>query len=169
MTITTTIWEHFEQGAALAEAQVDRGSNLIRNVSLCGTRSKNNRTYTPKALQDAVRLYQGAAFYLDHPTKRELSEREGVRSVLDLAGEIVNPRLSGDRVRGDLHLLDREPVKSLVFALAEQMPHMAGMSHRARGVVRPSPSGDVVESLEAVSAVELVTDPATTAGLFESV
>lgn len=163
--------EQFAIGQALKEARVDRGQRLIKDVTLCGKVSKNGRTYSEQALNDAVRLYQNAPFYIDHPTDAQLRERKGVRSVYDLAGEIVNPRRAGDFVRGDLHVLDREPTIGMAFALAEQMPHMAGMSHRARGRLRPGAAGqgDVVEALEEVFAVELVTDPATTAGLFESI
>lgn len=166
----TQIWEHIAAGVALAEVTVDRRQNLIQGVTLLSRTSKNNRTYSDKALDDAVRLYARAPFYLDHPTEGELRQRAGSRSVLDLAGEIVNPRLVGDKVRGDIHVLEREPAKSLVFAIAEQMPHRAGMSHRARGSVRPGArgEGDVVDGLAEVYAVELVTDPATTAGLFEA-
>lgn len=155
----------------LREARVDRAENLIRNVTLLSKVSKNNRTYSEQALTDAARLYDRVPFYLDHPTDAELRERKGARSVLDLAGEVVNPRRVGDQVRGDIHVLDREPAKSLLFALAEQMPHRAGNSHRARGRLRAGTAGqgDVVEGLEEVFAVELVTDPATTSGLFESV
>lgn len=144
---------------------------MISNVTLGGRVSKNGRTYSDRALDDAVRLFSHAPFYLDHPTEAEMRERKGVRSVLDLAGEVVNPRRVGDQVRGDLHVLEREPTASLVFALAEQMPHMAGNSLRARGTIRPGVGGqaDVVENLAEVFGVELVTDPATTAGLFESV
>jgi hypothetical protein len=165
---TERLWEDFE---GLGEAKVDRGERLIRNVTLCGKVSKNGRTYSEQALNDAVRLYEHAPFYFDHPTEAQLRERKGARSVLDLAGEILNPRRVGDQVKGDLHILEREPTSSLAFALAEQMPHRAGMSHRGRGTVRPGALGqaDVVESLAEVFAVELVTDPATTTGLFESI
>lgn len=163
--------EQFERGTALREARIDRDGNLISNVKLLGKRSANARVYSDKAMQDAVRLYDGAPFYLDHPRESDLRERQGVRSVLDLAGKVVNPRKVGDEVRGDLHVLDREPVKGLVFALAEQMPEMAGNSHRAVGTIRRDEDQqiDVVEGLEKVLGMELVTDPATTSGLFESV
>jgi len=162
------LWEDFE---GLGEARVERGERLIKNVTLCGKNSKNGRIYSEQALNDAVRLYEHAPFYFDHPTEAQLRERKGARSVLDLAGEILNPRRVGDQVKGDLHILEREPTSSLAFALAEQMPHRAGMSHRGRGTVRPGAPGkaDVVESLAEVFAVELVTDPATTTGLFESI
>lgn len=162
--------EHFNRGEFLEGSQVDRNANTIRDVKLCGKHSKNGRVYSDRALNDATRLYEGAPFYLDHPTDRELRDRKGVRSVLDLAGKIANARKVGEAVRGDILLLDKEPSKALVFAIAEQMPTLAGNSHRASGTVRRGDNGtDVVESLDAVAGVELVTDPATASGLFESV
>jgi len=163
------LWEEFGQGDLLESAQVDRAGNMLRNVKLLGKHSKNGREYSEQALNDAARLYHNAPFYLDHPTKKELQEREGVRSVNDLAGRVVTARRVGDAVFGDIQVLEREPVKSLVFALAEQMPKMAGNSHRVQAKVRAGERGDVVESVSRVFGVELVTDPATTAGLFESV
>ena len=165
------LWDDQPTGEMLAESRIDRPAHTLRHVKLLGKNSRNGRTYSEQALTDATRLYQNAQVYLDHPTKRELQERGGVRSVQDLAGRIVNPKRIGDAVYGDIEVLDREPTKSLVFALAEQMPRVAGMSHRATAKIRPGTgtSGDVVESLTHVHAVELVTDPATTAGLFESI
>ena len=163
--------EVFETGQALREAQIDRGGRLISNVTLLGKVSKNGRVYSDQAMNDAVRLFERAPFYLDHPTEAQLRERKGARPVMDLAGQIVNARRVGDSVRGDIHVLEREPMASFVFALAEQMPNQAGMSLRGHGKVRPSQhgQGEVVEGLASVAAVELVTDPATTTGLFESI
>ena len=161
--------ESLDGATTFSEAHVDRSSNVIQNMTLLGRVSKNGRRYSERAMQDAVRLYDGVAVYFDHPTDRELRDRGGSRSVLDLAGRIRNPRLVGDRVRGDLEVLRVEPGRSLIFALAEQMPSQAGSSHRATGRVRREGGQDVVEGIDKVFAVELVTDPATTSGLFESV
>jgi hypothetical protein len=165
------IVELFAQGQILEGATVDRASLVIQNVKLLGRESKNGRRYSDQALQDAVRLYKGAPFYLDHPRDDELRERQGARSVLDLAGRVLSARQVGDAVRGDVQILDREPVKSLLFALAEQMPEMAGNSHRVAATLRPGAPGepDLVESIEEVFGVELVTNPATAASLFESI
>lgn len=159
--------EVFERGEILREASVDKGTNRLSNVILLGKVSANNRTYSDRAMNDAVRLYEGAGFYIDHPTKSELRDRQGVRSVYDLAGRISNPRRVGESVRGDIELLDRH--KMLIFALAEQMPSMVGCSHRAEGTLRQDNGTQVVESLDKVFGVELVTDPATVNGLFESI
>ena len=162
--------ETLERGIAFAEACVDHGGGVIQNVALLGAASLNNRVYTRQAMADAAKLYSGVPVYVNHPTESEMLDRGGVRSVLDLAGRVLNPRLVGTQVRGDIQVLEREPTKSLFLAIAEQMPGIAGMSHRASGSTHMDESGtEVVDSIDHVFAVELVTEPATVAGLFESI
>lgn len=158
-------------GALLAEAKVDRENRMLLGVALLGSVSKNGRRYSKEALRDAVRLYDGVNVYLDHPPLSERRDRKGTRSVRDLVGKIRNPRLAGDRVRGDLQLLQSGEGAGVVLAMAETMPDAAGASHRARGKVRAGTDGqpDVVTGLEDVAGVDIVTDPATVDGLFESV
>lgn len=166
---TRDLFETFPEGQILEQARVDRRQSRIQDVALLGKVSRNNRVYSDQALREAAELYEGARFFLDHPTDTEMEERDGVRSVQDLAGRVVNARKVGEQVRGDLEILEREPTQSLVFALAEQMPQLVGNSHRARGSVRVDETGrQVVESLDHVFAVELVTEPATVGGLRES-
>ena len=161
------IHEQFDT-TAFTESRVD--GNVIFNVKLLSEKSRNGRTYSERALKEAATLYKGVAVYFDHPTPREMRERKGVRSVRDLIGEVRNPRKIGKEVRGDIAVLDfgeSSPAKFLT-AVAEQMPNAVGFSHRARGQITRGDDGDVVESLDRVYAHELVTDPATTSGLFES-
>ena len=164
----TEFRETFPQGHPFKEAHVT--GDVIHNVALLGATSLNDRTYTTKAMQDAAELYSGAPVYVNHPTDSEMRERGGVRSVLDLAGRVLNARLVGTQVRGDIQVLEREPTQSLFLGIAQQMPEVAGMSHRARGTVEVDEHGhETVTSLDRVFAVELVAEPATVAGLFESI
>lgn len=148
-----------------AESTVDRQGLRIQNVALLGRESRNGRTYSDRAMDDAARLYEGARIYLDHPRRSE--ERE-TRSVRDLVGKVVSARVTGDRVRGDVHLLDSQEGRR-VLALAEQFPDLVGMSHRAKGRVARTNGQEIVEELTAVESVDLVTEPASTGGLRESV
>ena len=162
-----TFLESYAPGDPLAEAQVE--GLVIHNVALLGRVSANGRVYREQAMKDAVKLYDGAPVYIDHPTETELRARGGIRSAHDFAGRIRNPRLAGDRVRGDIEVLDREPTKSLLLSVANQMPEQAGMSHRARGRMEMEDGQEYVEGLLSVDAVEFVMEPATMAGLFEAV
>lgn len=165
----TQLTEHYAAGFAFAESSVDRTVGLIRNVSLLGRVSKNNRTYSSNAMQEAAKLHKGAGVYLDHPTHREEREREGVRSVRDLAGHVVSARVVGDRVRGDVKVISGTPNGEFLIAIAEQAPTSAGFSHRASGTSRHDDGQEVVEHVSAVAGLDLVTEPATVAGLFESI
>lgn len=153
----------------LQPQQIDREAGIIKDVKLLGRVSRNGRRYADRALNDAARLYEGARVYLDHPTTSELRERQGVRSTRDLAGQVRNPRRVGDDIRGDIHLLAVEPARSLMLSVAETMPGVAGMSHRVIGKVRSTATELIVESLDEVKGLEFVTEPATAAGLFESI
>lgn len=160
--------EDIEFGAPFKEAHID--GLVIHNVKLLGAVSKNNRIYSSRALADAVRLYDGVRIMVDHPTDEEQFEHRGVRPFDVLIGKAMNTRQSGDEVRGDIQLLEGEPRTPKVISLARDMPNLAGFSHRARGTVTVDNDGvEHVESLEQVFAVELVTEPATTNGIFESV
>lgn len=164
----TTFREEIREGLVLEQARADRAARRISDVALLGRVSKNNRVCSKQALRDAVELYPGAQVYLDHPTESEMRDRDGVRSVRDLAGRVANPRLAGDMVRGDLEVLESD-TGSLVLSLAEQMPEVVGMSHRASGTVRVNDEGtQIVEGLDRVFGVELVTEPASTGGLTEA-
>ena len=164
----TEFREVFAPGVPFKEAHVE--GDVIHNVALLGSVSLNNRIYTEQAMKDAARLYNGAPVFIDHPTESEMQEREGVRSVMDLAGQVLNARLVGEQVRGDIQIMNREPTKGLFLAIAEQMPGIAGMSHRARGTIEIGEDGtETVTSIDRVFAVELVAEPATVAGLFESI
>jgi hypothetical protein len=164
--------ESFE-GSPFEESSVS--GNVISNVKLLSSVSRNGRTYSEQAMKDAQRLYENVAVYFDHPTSRELKERGGTRKVRDLAGKVLNPRRGAGEIRGDIQLIDvaeggDASPRAFIAALAEQMPDMVGFSHRAAGKLTKGKAGagDVVESLSHVYAHELVTDPATTNGLFES-
>lgn len=154
------------QGDAFREAKVE--GNVISNVALLGAASKNGRTYTKDAMQDAARLYQGVRIYPDHPSYNDLTGT-GNRKFEDLMGQIRNTRVSGDRVRGDVVLISAHPAGERLKTFAVEAPDLVGFSHRAEGEGRQAEDGTVIiERILSVDALEVVTAPATTSGLFES-
>lgn len=153
-------------GVALAEAKID--GNVLANVTMLGRVSKNGRTYSDQAMEDAAALYPGVQVHLDHPKKSELRDRRGVRSVRTIVGRVISAQKVGDQVRGNVELLEVEPTASLVKALAQQMPEAVGLSHRATGEVQVRDGVQVVKSISEVQGVDLVAEPAT-ATLAESI
>lgn len=153
-------------GEFLREATVE--GNTIQNVALLGSVSKNGRVYTRDAMNDAAKLYNGVQVFSNHPAFQDLTGTGG-RRFEDLAGKVMNTRVAGDRVRGDIHLIEGEPIADKLKRLAEQMPDLAGFSHRAKGESERAEDGTVViKRILEVNALEIVVDPATTDGLFES-
>ena len=164
---------------AVQAGEIDKEAGIIRNVTILGRIQRRHpldlavdanalplRIYSDQALADGARLVNGAQFYLDHPPMGNVQER----SVRDLGGEFVGPKVVGDFVRADLHLLDIKETRERVFAIAQaKMKKGPGMSHRALAEVTVDDQGvEQVESLLTVQGVDLVTEPGTTSGLWES-
>jgi hypothetical protein len=144
---------HDVAGGCLAEAVVDRGAALVRNVALLGPQSRNGYRYTREAMREAAPLYRDRPVFIDHPDAAPTQ-----RKLRDYAGQVVNPRFEGDRLRGDLRLLG--PNTDWLLGLVEAAPSDIGMSHVV--LARRDPAGEEVRRIEAVLSVDVVAFPATT-------
>lgn len=147
--------------------KVDREAGIIRDVKILGQVSKNGREYATKAMQEAVKLYEGADVNVNHVDAKE----KGSRSVLEGVGWLVGVHHDDKRngVYGDLHLLKTHAVTPVLFEAAERRPERFGLSHHADGSVVHRGRKVIIESIEKVHSVDLVQNPATTNGLFEHV
>lgn len=144
-----------------AGASVDREKGLIRGVKLCGDSSVNGRDYPPEVFRRDAWKYEGAAIYADHGQERSVDRK---------LGWIASPRVDADGTpRGDAHLLKTHPLYERVMEAAERNPALFGFSHVALCETSVSADGrERVNELRAIESVDLVAEPATTAGLFES-
>lgn len=143
--------------------RIDRQAGLISGVKILGAESRNNREYSPAALREALdrRLYEGRPVNVDHVEGQR-------RSYRDRIGRLQNVALKEDGIYGDLHVNAAHPMAEQLFWDAEHAPENVGLSHDARGKTAVRGGKVIVESIELVRSVDLVADPATTAGLFES-
>ena len=159
--------EFTESGRVFGEGARVEG-NVIHGVSLLGAKSSNGRVYTRQAMADAAKLYPGTQIFANHPSHRDLTGTGG-RRFEDLAGKVIGAWVSGDRVKGDIQLLTGQSVAEKIKTIAGEAPNLAGFSHRASGQASVAEDGtQVVERITEVHALEIVVDPATTRGLFES-
>jgi hypothetical protein len=147
----------------IAPKRVDREAGLIEGVRILGQDSRNGRRYSPRAMAEAARLYEGAPVNVDHPA----TERRD-RPLAEAFGWIRNVRQEAGAVYGDLHYLKSHPQAELVAEAAERNPNRIGLSHHAEGTVRMDGKQVIVETVERVHSIDLVQTPATNAGLFES-
>ena len=150
-----------EQGVA----RVDRERGIIYGAKIISPVSENKRYYKPSAVKEALSLYEKRAINTDHPDKPGDS-----RSVKETFAWLENVRQDEDGgARGDIHLLDpNDPFSIKLMNAAEKNPSLFGLSHNAEGEGYTDERGVfVVERITRVHSVDLVTDPATTRGLFE--
>jgi hypothetical protein len=145
--------------------EVDRQAGVIRGVKILGLQSRNGRTYLPEALEQAVPLYERAKVNVNHPkgcpnAPRDYQDRIGV-----IRNVIVR---SGEGLFGDLHFNPKHALAEQLIWDAEHLPENVGFSHNVEARTRRDGDQVVVEAILRVQSVDLVADPATTRGLFES-
>ena len=145
--------------------RVDRKNGVIRGVKILGVHSRNGRTYLPEALIEAARLYEEAKVNVNHPKQSPL----GARDYQDRIGVLRNvvPR-AAEGLFADFHFNPKHALAEQLIWDAEHTPQNVGFSHNVEA--RTARRGDqvVVEAITKVQSVDLVADPATTRGLFES-
>jgi len=147
------------------EMRVDRHRGVIRGVKILGTESRNGRTYLPEALREAARLYEGAKVNVNHPRGNPAA----VRDYQDRMGVLRSVAARPDAgLFADFHFNPKHALAEQLIWDAEHMPENVGFSHNVQA--RTSRRGDrvVVEAITKGESVDLVADPATTRGLFES-
>lgn len=150
------------RGAAM---RIDEQAGVIRGVKLLGLESRNGRTYLPEALATAARLYEEAKVNVNHAK----GNPAGPRDYQDRIGTIRGVALrAGEGLFGDFHFNPKHSLAEQLIWDAQHAPENVGFSHNVEA--RTSRRGErvVVEAITRVQSVDLVADPATTRGLFES-
>ena len=138
---------------------------VIRGVKVLGLESRNGRDYPKESIARAVSLYEGAKVNVDHAKSPGDS-----RSYASRIGHIRNVRLeSGDKgLYADLHYNPKHALAEQLAWDAEHAPENVGFSHNVLARIGKRGGRSVVEEITRVVSVDLVADPATTRGLFES-
>lgn len=145
--------------------RVDRERSMIHGVKILGIRSRNGRTYRPTALQNAVRLYEGAPVNINHPKGHPSSPRD----YQDRIGRIENVAYrQGEGLFGDFRFNPKHQLVEQLLWDAEHAAENVGFSHNVQARVAQQDKQLAVEAITKVTSVDLVADPATTNGLFES-
>ncbi len=168
--MATTLRESMAGLFAQYPGRVDRVRGIIHDVKIVGLVSRNTREskkgrrYTKDCLTAACRLYEGAKVGVGHRTA-------GVgRSAADTLGVLRAVRVATDGLRGNLHYLASHPMAERLCEAAEKTPSAFGLSHDvSKWEGRLDSDGVyVVTAIHKVESVDLVANPGTTRGLFES-
>lgn len=137
---------------------------VLHGVKLLGPVSRNGRRYLPEALTEAAPLYEGAKVNVNHAGSGPLATRD----YRDRIGVIRAVEARADGLFGDLHFNPRHALAGQLLWDAEHAPENVGLSHNVQARTRRDGEQTVVEAILHVQSVDLVADPATTQGLFES-
>lgn len=145
--------------------RVDRQAGVIRGVKLLGLESRNGRSYLPEALAQAARLYEDAKVNVNHPKGNPNAPRDYQDRMGMIRGVAIRP---GDGLFGDFYFNPKHAMAEQLMWDAEHAPENVGFSHNVEARVGRRGERVVVEAITRVQSVDLVADPATTRGLFES-
>lgn len=148
-----------------AALRVDREKEIIHGVKIIGVESRNGRRYRRAVLAAAVEQYEGAKVNVGHVKGKISTPRE----YADRLGVLRNVEAREEGLFGDLHFNPKHAVADQLAWDAEHNPSAVGLSHAAFIRFRKEAHVEVAEEIKRVVSVDLVGDPATTAGLFEEV
>ncbi len=152
-------------GSPRQHLRIDNAQGVLFGVKILGLKSKNNREYPIETLKKAMPLYENARVNLDHPE----GDPRRPRSYQDRLGVIRQVRIEeNDGLFADFHFNPKHPLADQLLWDAEHAPSNVGFSHNVEAVLVREPDRTVVREIVAVRSVDLVADPATTSGLFES-
>ncbi|MDO4630320.1 MAG: hypothetical protein Q4C70_14170 [Planctomycetia bacterium] len=160
--LSASLLEYAQAGNS---TRLDRERGLLTGVKILGLSSLNSRKYAPSALQNAQSLYENAKVNVNHPdtpcTPRDYQDR---------IGSIRNVHYrENDGLYADFHFNPHHPLAEQFMWDAEHAPENVGFSHNILARTAPQQDGTLlVEEITKVRSVDLVADPATTHGLFES-
>jgi hypothetical protein len=156
---TKRITERIDQ--AFSEAKVNRESGQITGVLICGVNSANGREYPAETLRRDYAKYEGRPVNADHGRESTVDRRLGWFSN-------VAPGPDG-RPRGTLNVLRSHKMFEPLMEAAERNPSLFGFSHVALCDTATGKDGrERITAIKSVESIDLVADPATTKGLFES-
>ena len=145
--------------------RVDARLGVIHGVKILGLQSRNGRTYLPETLAAAAQLYENAKVNVNHPK----GNPTGPRDYQDRIGAIRNVVVrTGEGLFADFHFNPKHVLAEQLAWDAEHAPENVGFSHNVQAQTTRRGRRVVVEAITKVQSVDLVADPATTAGLFES-
>jgi hypothetical protein len=144
-------------GAIDTEAGVIRGVSLITKGPALGHGVMIDDKTLAQVKTAAEQYAGGLKVKLDHAS-----------GAGDIIGYIDTLRIDGDKLLGDMHLLQNSPHRDYILEIAQRIPDTFGLSIAFSG---PSEkSADKLTTLQRCSeiySVDLVSEPAANKGLFE--
>ena len=159
------IFHEFSAGDASSMTN-DSDSGLISGVKILGLTSRNGRVYPPEVLREAAPLYEGAKVNVNHVSKEAARLPRDYRDRIGTVSNVVFKENSG--LFADFHYNPNHAQAKQLLWDAHNAPNNVGFSHCVEAVYHQENDLSVIDKIVRVISVDLVADPATTNGLFES-
>jgi hypothetical protein len=153
----------FKEYAVSRPSRVDHTEGVIYDVRVCGQNSRNGRRYPESVLRAAAPLYEQCKVGSNHP-----DELGSPRSWADSLGWLEGIYLKdGALWARKLHVLKQHPYAALLLEMADKAGgRLIALSHNASGT--GNEDGTIIESIDQVHSVDVVSDGATNKTLFEN-
>lgn len=137
-------------------------NGVIYDVLVLGNDNRGMGTYSQRVKEAAVAKFDGQPTYVNHT-------KDGSHpSYLNKLGVHRNPRMSPQGVRTDFHFNAKHAAASQLIWDAKNAPTTLGFSQDADCSWHAGPGGKrIVDSIDKVYAVDLVSRAGTTNGLWE--
>lgn len=151
--------------SASAQVKIDPQRGILHGVKILGNESRNGRYYPDETLRESIVLYENAKVNLNHPENDPKSPRQ----YQDRLGYINSVHLKEGRgLYADFHFNPKHALAEQLLWDAQNSPENVGFSHNVEAILKRENDRIFVEKIVSVRSVDLVADPATTRGLFES-
>lgn len=144
--------------------RIDAIRGVLHGVKVLGLISRNGRRYRESCIAAAAPLYEGIKVNVNHARE----PRRGPRDYQDRLGCLREVRAADEGLFADLHFNPKHALAEQLIWDAEHAPENVGLSHNVEAKTSRGGNQLIVEEILRVNCVDLVADPATTAGLFES-
>lgn len=148
--------------------RVDTEAGIIYGVKVLGPRSRNGRIYEDSAIRKALPLYEGVTVNINHVRPDPKTGAHVERPMQDRWGVLRNVRYQEGSIYADLHYIKSHPMTKQLVEAAQRFPEIFGLSHDAGGDEQLIDGERRVVEMYEVKSVDVVADPATNEGLFES-
>ncbi len=148
--------------------RVDTQAGIIYGVKVLGPRSRNGRVYEDSAIRKALPLYEGVTVNINHVRPDPKTGAHVERPMQDRWGVLRNVRYVEGSIYADLHYIKSHPMTKQLVEAAQRFPEIFGLSHDAGGDEQIIDGERRVVEMYEVKSVDVVADPATNEGLFES-
>ena len=138
---------------------------VIPRAKLLGNKSINGRDYSDPVIAEGIHKYDQVPVYLNHPRRTELNQDRDIRYWV---GIVQKPRAESGGGFGDIKLRKEHRDYKAIVEACNEFPRSFGCSHVADIDSVKREGREIVNSIDEVFSVDLVMDPATTNGIFES-